>query len=210
MWCTVCGKVHIKDPLLLIRKSSLCSDSRFPLKKYVTVTICLMSNSWYENQCAVQASLNKTSIPFFPPSSVRKSTSDRWTCRWYWCCASAHFESANKSVSLLKLYCSIEQILINQVSRTDHCCQRISKWIVTPKLTIFNQRYFYVPSTADYKHMLFQEWLTIHCGFVTLCFCFYKMASFIRFEKLLRDTHRAECQLCKLKPTIYVSKLSRA
>ena len=31
--CPVCGKVHIKDPLLLIPKSSLCGDSRFPLKK---------------------------------------------------------------------------------------------------------------------------------------------------------------------------------
>ena len=27
----VCGKVHIKDPLLLIDKSSLCGGSRFPL-----------------------------------------------------------------------------------------------------------------------------------------------------------------------------------
>ena len=26
----VCGIVHIKEPLLLIRKSSLCGDSRFP------------------------------------------------------------------------------------------------------------------------------------------------------------------------------------
>ena len=45
MCCPVCGKVHIKDPLLLIRKSSLCGDSKFPLQKYVTMTICLTSNS---------------------------------------------------------------------------------------------------------------------------------------------------------------------
>ena len=44
--CPACGKVHIKDPLLLIEKSSLCGDSRFPLKKYVTMTICLTSNNW--------------------------------------------------------------------------------------------------------------------------------------------------------------------
>ena len=30
--CPVCGKVYMKDPLLLIGKSSLCGDNRFPLK----------------------------------------------------------------------------------------------------------------------------------------------------------------------------------
>ena len=39
------GKVHIKDVLLLIRTSSLCGDSGFPPEKYVTMTICLTSNS---------------------------------------------------------------------------------------------------------------------------------------------------------------------
>ena len=33
MYCSVYGKVHIKDPLLLIEKSSLCGDSGFPSKK---------------------------------------------------------------------------------------------------------------------------------------------------------------------------------
>ena len=37
--CTVYGKVHIKDPLLLIEKSSLCGGSGFPSKKCVNVTI---------------------------------------------------------------------------------------------------------------------------------------------------------------------------
>ena len=61
--CPVCEKVHIKDSLLLIGKSSLCGDSGFHLKKYVTMTICLMSNSrWYENQCALEALLNKTNF----------------------------------------------------------------------------------------------------------------------------------------------------
>ena len=60
MSCPVCGK----GPLLLMGKSSLCGESRFPLKKYVTMTICLTSNSRYENQCALEASLNKTSFPF--------------------------------------------------------------------------------------------------------------------------------------------------
>ena len=43
--CPVCGKVHIKDSLLLIRKSSLCGDNAFSLKKYVSMTIYLMYNS---------------------------------------------------------------------------------------------------------------------------------------------------------------------
>ena len=41
--CPICGKVYINDPLLLIGKSSLCGKRRFPLKKYVTMTICLTS-----------------------------------------------------------------------------------------------------------------------------------------------------------------------
>ena len=55
----VCGK----DPLMLIRKSILSGDIGFHLKNYVKVTICLMSNSrWYENQSALDASLNKANF----------------------------------------------------------------------------------------------------------------------------------------------------
>ena len=40
--------------------------SRFPLKKYVRMTICLMSNGQrYENQCALEVSLNKTNFLLF-------------------------------------------------------------------------------------------------------------------------------------------------
>ena len=39
MYCSVYGKVHIKDPLLLIEKSSLCGGSGFPSEKCVNVTI---------------------------------------------------------------------------------------------------------------------------------------------------------------------------
>ena len=39
MYCSVYGKVHIKDPLLLIEKSSLCGGSGFPSKNRVNVTI---------------------------------------------------------------------------------------------------------------------------------------------------------------------------
>ena len=42
MYYPVCGMVHIKEPLLLIDKSSLCGGSRFPfsLSKW-SLTICL-------------------------------------------------------------------------------------------------------------------------------------------------------------------------
>ena len=66
MCCPVCGKIQIKDLLLLIGNSSLCGDSRFPLKKYVPMTICLTSNSWwYKNECVLEVSLNQTNFPFF-------------------------------------------------------------------------------------------------------------------------------------------------
>ena len=65
-WCPLCGKVHIKDPLLLIGKSSLCADSGLPLKKYVTMSIRLTSNSqWYENHYDLEVLLNQTNFPFF-------------------------------------------------------------------------------------------------------------------------------------------------
>ena len=49
-WCNkdrgmcypVCGMVHIKEPLLLIDKSSLCGDSRFPFSlSEWSLTLCL-------------------------------------------------------------------------------------------------------------------------------------------------------------------------
>ena len=40
--CYVCGMMHIKEPLLLIAKSSLCGYSGFPLSLYEWYfTICL-------------------------------------------------------------------------------------------------------------------------------------------------------------------------
>ena len=50
-WCNkgrgmcypVCGMVHIKEPLMLIDKSSLCGDSGFPFSlSEWSLTICLM------------------------------------------------------------------------------------------------------------------------------------------------------------------------
>ena len=45
IYCSVYGKVHIKDPLLIIEKSSLCGGSGFPSKKCVNVTIWMTSNN---------------------------------------------------------------------------------------------------------------------------------------------------------------------
>ena len=66
LWCyPVCGKVLIKDLLLLIGKSSLCGDTRCPPKKYVTMTICLVFISLaIGHRCALEASLNKTNFLF--------------------------------------------------------------------------------------------------------------------------------------------------
>ena len=66
-WCNkgcvmcypVCGMVHIKEPLLLIRKSSLCGGSgfSFSLSEW-SLTICLMP--YNRNLNVLSASLNKT------------------------------------------------------------------------------------------------------------------------------------------------------
>ena len=45
MYCSVYGKVHIKDPLLLIEKSSLCGSRGFSSKKCVNMTIWMTSNN---------------------------------------------------------------------------------------------------------------------------------------------------------------------
>ena len=54
----VCGMVHIKEPLLLIDKSSLCGDSGFPLSlSEWSLTICLTPYNRRYN--VLSASLNK-------------------------------------------------------------------------------------------------------------------------------------------------------
>ena len=70
-WCSkghgmcyvVCGMMHIKEPLLLIGKSSPCGSSGFPLSLFEwSFTICpTPCNSKYN---VLSASLNKT-FPFF-------------------------------------------------------------------------------------------------------------------------------------------------
>ena len=71
-WCNkghgmcypVCGMVHTKEPLLLIRKSSPCGSSGFPLSlSEWSFTICLTPYNRKWN--VLSASLNKT-FPAFP------------------------------------------------------------------------------------------------------------------------------------------------
>ena len=65
MCCPVYGKLYIKDPLLHIRKNSPCGDSGFPLRKYVTMTLCLMSNSrWYEKSMCSQGVIKQNKLSF--------------------------------------------------------------------------------------------------------------------------------------------------
>ena len=55
----VCGMVHIKEPLLLIDKSSLCGGSGFPFSlSEWSLTICLTPYNRRSN--VLSASLNKT------------------------------------------------------------------------------------------------------------------------------------------------------
>ena len=55
----VCGMVHIKEPLLLIDKSSLCGGSGFPFSlSEWSLTICPMPYNRKYN--VLSASLNKT------------------------------------------------------------------------------------------------------------------------------------------------------
>ena len=73
----VCGMVHIKDPLLLIRKSSPCGGSGFPLLlSEWSFTICLMLYNRKYNVLSV--SLNKT-FPFHLPRKwVASAITDRY------------------------------------------------------------------------------------------------------------------------------------
>ena len=59
MCYSVCGMVYIKEPLLLINKSSLCGGSGFPFSlSEWSLTICLTPYNRRSNMLSV--SLNKT------------------------------------------------------------------------------------------------------------------------------------------------------
>ena len=65
MYYSVCGMVDIKEPLLLIGKSSLCGGSGFPfsLSKW-SLTICL--TPYNRKETVLSASLNKTVLSLSP------------------------------------------------------------------------------------------------------------------------------------------------
>ena len=63
MYHSVCGMVHIKEPLLLIGKSILCGGSRFPFSlSEWSFTICLMPYNRKYN--VLSASLNNFFFSF--------------------------------------------------------------------------------------------------------------------------------------------------
>ena len=79
-WCNkgrgmcypVCGMVHIKEPLLLIDKSSLCGGSGFPLSlSEWSLTICLTQYNRRKN--VLSASLNKTFLSLCLSAFVLRS-----------------------------------------------------------------------------------------------------------------------------------------
>ena len=86
-WCNkdsgmcyrVCGVVHIKYPLLLIRKSSPCSGgSRFPHSLYEwSFIISLMSYNCIKNVLSV--SLNKTFPSFLTLSHILLNIQGYWS-----------------------------------------------------------------------------------------------------------------------------------
>ena len=61
----VCGMMHIKEPLLLIGKSSPCGGSGFPFSEW-SFTICVTPYNRKYN--VLSGSLNKTFPSFLPLS----------------------------------------------------------------------------------------------------------------------------------------------
>ena len=79
-WCNkgrgmcypVCGMVHIKEPLLLIDKSSLCGGSGFPFSlSEWSLTICLTPYNRRNN--VLSASLNKTFLSNYELGCVSRT-----------------------------------------------------------------------------------------------------------------------------------------
>ena len=69
MCCLVSGRVRIP---CCISKRVAYVVTGFPLKKYVTMTTSLTANSQYENQCVLEASLNKTNVPLLISPKLSK------------------------------------------------------------------------------------------------------------------------------------------
>ena len=68
----LCGMMHIKEPLLLIGKSSPCGGSGFPLSlSEWSFTICL--SPYNRKQNVLSASLNKTFPSFLQHKDITKT-----------------------------------------------------------------------------------------------------------------------------------------
>ena len=76
MYCSVCGVMHIKEPVLLIGKRSPCSGSGFPLSlSEWSFTICLtLYNRKYN---VLSASLNNIFPSFLPNVPLKNVGSAR-------------------------------------------------------------------------------------------------------------------------------------
>ena len=123
----VCGKVHKKHPLLFIGKNSLCSDSGFPLKKYVAMSICLTSNSrWYENQCVLETSLNKTDFLWVHTVTSQYPCSYDLRC----CQDKIIFQQPTRIISIspppmMVVVCKTLKVIHYRVSRTTEATQKL-------------------------------------------------------------------------------------
>ena len=75
----ICGMVHIKEPLLLIGKSSLCSDgSGFPLLLFACVECVIKENISFLPSDGHFVLLSEDLLTTLSPESH--------TCRWLCCC----------------------------------------------------------------------------------------------------------------------------
>ena len=74
----VCGMMHIKEPLLLIAKSSRCGGSGFPLSlSEWSFTMCL--TPYNRKQNVLSALLNKTLLSFFLSYPLIRDMAPVWT-----------------------------------------------------------------------------------------------------------------------------------
>ena len=76
MYYPVCGMVHIKEPLLLIGKSNLCGNSRFPLSLY----------EWSLPYVWCHITVNKTFPSFLLPRSYTSLLLRLWYVNLFTCC----------------------------------------------------------------------------------------------------------------------------
>ena len=113
-WCNkgcgmcypVCGMVHIKEPLLLIRKSSLCSGSTgFPLLlcQYLNGPLPYVRRHITINKNVLSESLNKTFTSFLSINSYKFVS-----IKYYKVCVNCYFDVIWKHEWHLTFTCNIK------------------------------------------------------------------------------------------------------